>query len=171
MKRLWHNGIKNILSCPLIEAVKNNDEYCVNVLLGTKDINVNSQDSAFSSEHRFWRGATALHYAAVQKSQTMVTRLLAADADPTIKNTTGETPRDLTPWKDTDYILERWESLTPEERDRKINHDKYAAQKRRNAIPIRELYEMGAFCPDTQPPIQTHLACNTKCETQQPGTE
>jgi len=113
-------------SCPLIEAVKNNDEYCVNVLLGTKDINVNSQDSTFSSEHRFWRGATALHYAAVQKSQTMVTRLLAAGADPTIKNTTGETPRDLTPWKDTDYILERWESLTPEERDCKIDPKKYA---------------------------------------------
>lgn len=113
-------------SCPLIEAVKNNDEYCVNVLLGTKGINVNSQDSAFSSEHRFWRGATALHYAAAHKSQTMVTRLLYAGADPTIKNAIGETPRDITPWKDTDYILEQWESLTQKKRDRKIDPKKYA---------------------------------------------
>ena len=43
-----------------------------------------------------------------------------------------------------------------------------SAFEQQYAIPIREVY---VPVLDTQPPIQTHLACNTKCDTCQPDTE
>lgn len=103
-------------SCPLIVAVQNNDEQSVKILLSIKGIDVNSTYSVYSPKYSFCIGATALHYAAMLKDQSILNALLYAGADPHIKNAKGETPRDITPWKDTATTLERWESLTSEER-------------------------------------------------------
>ena len=60
----------------------------VDVLIHTKDINVNAKDN---------EGKTALHYAALLEQKETVQKLLSAKGiDPTIKDNDGETAATIT---------------------------------------------------------------------------
>ena len=102
---------------PLIAAAQDGQTQIVKSLLAVDGIEVN---------YHMPNGRTALHYAALLEDMMIMKLLLRAGADPAMKDCHGNTPCDLSPWSATRRYLTWLMVMTPQERDERLNPQKYA---------------------------------------------
>lgn len=102
---------------PLIAATQDGQTQIVEALLAVDGIEVN---------YRMPNGRSALHYAALLEDMTILRLLIRAGAYLTITDCHGNTPYDISPWSATRKYFAELMAITPHERDKKLNPQKYA---------------------------------------------